>query len=76
MKRIVNLDTNDKLEQFVNVMNTFDCAIDLVKGSNRVDAKSILGVVALGVYEPVEAEIITADEDELVRFSKEIESFR
>ena len=57
-------------------MNTFDCAIDLVKGSNRVDAKSVLGVVALGVYEPVEAEIITADEDELIRFSKEIESFR
>lgn len=76
MKRSVNLNTNDKIEQFVNIMNTFDSSIDLIKGSKRVDAKSVLGVVALGVYEKVDVEIITADEDELVRFSKEVESFR
>lgn len=76
MKRSVNLNTNDKIEQFVNVMNTFDSSIDLIKGSNRVDAKSVLGAMALGVYEKVDVEIITADEDELVRFSKEVEAFR
>lgn len=72
---IINLNTKDKIMGFVNFTKRFDSPIDMKKGSHCVDAKSIMGVIALGVYEPVEVYIITSDEDEMVRFNKECRQF-
>ena len=72
---IINLNTEDKILGFVNFTRQFDSPIDVKKGSHYVDAKSIMGVIALGVYEPVEVYIITSDEDEMIRFNKECKQF-
>lgn len=72
---IIKLTSEDMALNFVNKMNTFNADIDLVKGYNCVDAKSILGVIALGLYESVTVRILTLNEDEIERFKKEISEF-
>lgn len=72
---VINLNTEDKIMGFVNFTRQFDSPIDMKRGSHCVDAKSIMGVIALGVYEPVEVYIITSDEYEMIRFNKECEQF-
>lgn len=49
----VKFDDVDQIRQFVNTVNKFDASFDLGSGSRIVDAKSILGVLALDLSEPV-----------------------
>lgn len=43
----------EQIRQFVNTVNKFDASFDLGSGHRIVDAKSILGVLALDLSEPV-----------------------
>ena len=73
----IRLTTEDDIIDFVNLTCTFESPIDLVKYHHCVDAKSIMGVIALGVlYEDVDVEMISANEDEILRFAKDMERFR
>ena len=76
MRITIRLTTEDDIIDFVNLTRTFESPIDLVKYHHCVDAKSIMGVIALGVYEDVDVELISANEDEMVRFYKDMERFR
>ena len=71
----IKLNTEDDILDFVNIARSYKAPIDLIKYHHCVDAKSIMGVIALGVYEPVEVYIITSDEYEMIRFNKECEQF-
>ena len=72
----IRLTTEDDIIDFVNLTRTFESPIDLVKYHHCVDAKSIMGVIALGAYEDVNVSLITANEDEILRFAKDMERFR
>lgn len=76
MRQTIRINNESKLLDFVNIANEFESAIDLIKGSHCVDAKSVLGVVALGMYADFEVEILTHDEDEILKFDKKMERFR
>ena len=72
----IRLTTEDDIIEFVNLTRTYESSIDLIKYHHYVDAKSIMGVIALGVYEQVDVEMISANEDEIFRFAKDMERFR
>jgi len=75
MKRKIKVSSEPQLLEFVNLMNTFTSHVDLSKGCHSVDAKSILGVIALGIYDILEIELLSANEDEIVRFEREIKKY-
>ena len=72
----IKLNTEDDIIDFVNITRSYKAPIDLIKYHHCVDAKSIMGVIALGVYEQVDVEMISANEDEILRFAKDMEKFR
>ena len=72
----IKLNTEDDIIDFVNITRSYKAPIDLIKYHRCVDAKSIMGVIALGVYEQVDVEMISANEDEILRFAKDMEKFR
>ena len=76
MRITIRLTTKDDVIDFINLTNTFESPIDLIKYHHCVDAKSIMGVIALGMYENVDVKLISAKEDELLRFAKDMEKFR
>lgn len=71
----IKLNTEDDILDFVNIARSYKAPIDLIKYHHCVDAKSILGVIALGLYESVTVRILTLNEDEIERFKKEISEF-
>lgn len=75
MRLNIRIKDENEVRQFINTTNTFRSPIDLISGSHVVDAKSILGVVALGLYKEFEVEIITNDKDEFNEFIKEMNQY-
>ena len=71
----VNIKNEDELRDLVNFANTFKSPIDLIRGHQSVDCKSILGVIAIGMFEPCKIKIISNDEDEIIRFIREVQKF-
>lgn len=75
MRTTISIQNEDVLKRFVNFTNRFDSNVNLYKGSYCVDAKSILGVILLGMCDDLEVEIITHDENELVDFIRGVEEY-
>ena len=76
MRITIRLTTEYDIMDFVNLTHTFESPIDLVKYHHYVDAKSIMGVIALGLYEDVDVELISDNEDEILRFHKDMMRFK
>lgn len=76
MRKTIRINNEQQLMSLVNLANTFEDAIDLSKGNHVVDCKSILGAVSLGLYGELEIGILSANEDEIIRFDKEIEAYK
>jgi len=54
MKTIqISLSTIESVRQFVNIVNTYPCDMDLVSGRYVVDAKSIMGIFSLDLLKPI-----------------------
>ena len=75
MTRKVIIKDEQDLLQFCNLMNTFKSNIDIGNGNHIVDAKSVLGIHALGLYNHLDVTIMTTDENEQVKFANEIRRF-
>ena len=71
----IDIKNEDEVRELVNFANTFKSPIDLIRGSRSADCKSILGVIAIGMFEPCTISINTHDEDEMVRFVREVTKF-
>lgn len=46
-KLFIGFEKETDVIEFVNKMNKFDCEMDLKSGNRLVDAKSLLGVMAI-----------------------------
>lgn len=53
----VNLDTIDKVKNFVNLINTFDGDFDLASERYVIDAKSIMGIFSLDISNALRLDI-------------------
>ena len=49
----VCIDSLEKIQQFVGIMNTFHGRFDLVSGCSSVNAKSVMGIFSLDISRPV-----------------------
>lgn len=59
ISRNIRLDSLDEAVDFVNEMSKCPYVVKLSKNYDSVNAKSILGVVALGIGEDVRVDIYT-----------------
>ena len=59
----VKLNSIDKVKNFVNDLNRFECDFDLVSGRYIIDAKSILGIFSLDLANPIDLQIHAEGEE-------------
>ena len=59
----ISLNSIDKVKNFVNLINRFDCDFDLVSGRYVIDAKSIMGIFSLDLSKPIALNIYADDKD-------------
>lgn len=58
MKSIqISLNSIEKVKQFVNIINVYDCDFDLSSGRYIIDAKSIMGIFSLDLGKPLRLDI-------------------
>lgn len=56
-RKMVNLNSIEKVKEFVSIANSCTCDIDIISGHHIIDAKSIMGVFSLNLSKPVECRI-------------------
>lgn len=71
MKKIkVNLNSIDKVKEFVNILNTFDGDFDLITDRYVVDAKSIMGIFSLDISKDIELAIHNPSDEVVAALAK------
>lgn len=53
----VSIDSLDKIQSFVKIINEYNGRFDLVSGCSRVNAKSIMGIFGLDITRPLHLNI-------------------
>ena len=53
----VNIDSLDKIQAFVKIINEYTGRFDLVSGCSRVNAKSVMGIFSLDISRPLHLNI-------------------
>ena len=66
----------NQIPDFVTLMGIFSPDIDIVDGRCVIDAKSLNGVLSLGLYKNFEVYIHTNDEDIMNEFAKTITEYK
>ena len=54
---MISLNSIEKVKSFANIIARFEGEFDLVSGRYIVDAKSIMGIFSLNLYEPLRLDI-------------------
>lgn len=62
----IMLSSINDVKNFVNIVNKYDCEIDLTSGRYVVDAKSIMGIFSLDLTKPIKMEIHAENTDAIV----------
>ena len=62
----ISLNSIDKVKNFVNDINRFNCDFDLVSGRYVIDAKSIMGIFSLDLSKPLTLNIHIDDDDDTI----------
>ncbi len=47
------IDSLDKVQKFVHIMNGFSGRFDVVSGCSAVNAKSVMGIFSLDISQPI-----------------------
>ena len=53
----VNIDSLDKIQAFVKIINEYNGRFDLVSGCSRVNAKSVMGIFSPDISRPLHLNI-------------------
>ena len=75
-KLIINLNEVSKASKFVNETIKFESDIDIISGRYICDAKSLLAIFSYDLSKPVEIEIHSDSEEEIIRFNEVMEEFK
>lgn len=71
----VNLNSIDKVKEFVNIMTNQIFDVDLVSDRYVIDAKSIMGIFSLDLSTPKELVVHTDDGTAFATLKEEIKKF-
>ena len=66
----------NQIPKFVKLMEKFSPDVDMVDGRCVIDAKSLNGVLSLGLYKDFEVYIHTNDEDIINEFAETINEYK
>lgn len=66
IKKDIVLNSQRDVLNFVNVVCKYSCDVDMHFGHNMIDAKSILGVLGVGIGKKVELMIHADEADDLI----------
>jgi phosphotransferase system HPr-like phosphotransfer protein len=72
----VNLDSVNKVKEFVEITGKFPEDLDLAHGKYVIDAKSLMGIFSLDLSKPLDLTINSDDEDRVEEISAAFSSFR
>lgn len=72
----VNLDSVDKVKEFVEIAGQFPEDLDLAHGKYVIDAKSLMGIFSLDLSKPLDLTINSDDEGRVEEISAAFGSFR
>ena len=72
----IKLSTADDVFDFIDTVAVFYNDIDLIDGSNIIDAKSLVGVCALDRNKILKVKILTDDIEAIEEFSCFIERYK
>ena len=64
---LVDLNSIDKVKEFVKLMSEIEDNIDLVSGRYIVDAKSLLGIFSLDLSKPIKLEFNGSNNEENIK---------
>ncbi len=70
----ISLAMAQKVKEFVNITQEYECEILLKSGKYVVDAKSILGIFSLDLSNPITVEVYADDCEELLGRLKKFEA--
>lgn len=62
----ISLNSIDKVKNFVNDINRFNCDFDLVSGRYVIDAKSIMGIFSLDLSKPLTLNVHIDEDDDTI----------
>ncbi|MGN0371098.1 MAG: HPr family phosphocarrier protein [Butyrivibrio sp.] len=62
----ISLNSIEKVKSFVNVITKFDSDFDLVSGRYVIDAKSIMGIFSLDLSKPINLNIHSDDDADIL----------
>jgi len=63
----VDLNSINRVNDFVNIVSKYDDNIDLVSGRYVVNAKSILGIFSLDLSKPIKVEFYGSKSEEHIK---------
>lgn len=72
----VNLDSVNKVKEFVEITGKFPEDLDLAHGKYVIDAKSLMGIFSLDLSKPLDLTINSDDEVRVEEISAAFSSFR
>ena len=72
----ISLNSIDKVKAFVNEITKFDNDFDLVSGRYVIDAKSIMGLLSLGIPKEIFIVIHTNNKDVISKFEEDISKWK
>ncbi len=74
MKQVkININSIDKVKNFVNVITKFDNDFDLVSGRYVIDAKSIMGIFSLDLSQDLD--LVIQHDNELDEILEALKGF-
>lgn len=53
----INIDSMEKVQSFVKIINEYNGRFDLISGCSRVNAKSVMGIFSLDISQPLDLNI-------------------
>lgn len=74
-RKKIKLSTPEMVSGFINVCSKYECDINLYDGRNVIDAKSIIGVFAIGQGKVIEIQAISSDESVISSFIEDMRKF-
>lgn len=72
----VQLNSIERVKQFVKICDGFEEDIDLKSGRYIIDAKSIMGIFSLDLTKPLDIRIHSQNINTVNRFNEEMSDFK
>ena len=72
----ISLNSIDKVKSFVNAITQFNFDFDLISGRYVIDAKSIMGLLSLGIPKEIFIVIHTNNKDVISKFEEDISKWK